>query len=25
MLMVSLTDVSDRVWAEVNRARHFLS
>jgi PAS domain S-box-containing protein len=25
MLMVSLTDVSDRVWAEVDRARHFLS
>ena len=25
MLMVSLTDVSDRVWAEVHRAKHFLS
>jgi PAS domain S-box-containing protein len=25
MLMVSLTDVSDRVWAEVDRARHFSS
>jgi PAS domain S-box-containing protein len=25
MLMVSLTDVSDRVWAEVDRARRFYS
>jgi PAS domain S-box-containing protein len=25
MLMVSLTDVSDRVWSEVDRAKHFLS
>jgi hypothetical protein len=25
MLMVSLTDVSDRVWAEVHRAKYFSS
>jgi PAS domain S-box-containing protein len=24
VMMVSLTDVSDRVWAAVNRAKHFL-
>jgi hypothetical protein len=25
MLMVSLTDVSDRVWNAVDRAKHFSS